>query len=358
MEQLFGPVLERPELTLSGSPGYAHRTAARGLWESKADRFAGAILLAEMLGWCDERIRTAAWGESYFDPAELQGKSDRYNALRIVMEQEWGLDMAALLEQAWQSETLADCPTFGEWLVTLPQTVPVYSAASSMRPGLPTDQTPAAKANDVAVRTLVAAAQRLEQLGNLHGAAEIYRQALGLAGAGTPLTQQVQSLQDGLEAKSYIGNPALDSPSALGPGASSTLSSKDAIDEHTRGSPVPSTINILVSKSDTGSSETDDTAIVALERNNSVATVPATTGVPKRWKAKAALAILFAAVFIPVVTPLANPRSDVCCGVSWPDSQPAGQCSKCRDTSGGQRLLFPPGHQPHQIQRYRYQYVL
>ena len=52
VEQLYGPGLERPNVLPGGSPGYAHQTAPDGLWSSEADRFAGAVLAAEMLGEC------------------------------------------------------------------------------------------------------------------------------------------------------------------------------------------------------------------------------------------------------------------------------------------------------------------
>ena len=119
VEQLHAPGLERPELLPGGSPGYAHKTAPDGLWGSVADRFAGAVLLAEMLGWCDERVRETAWGENYFDPAEMQQDCERYHILVQVLREYWGDSVATLFGRAWRSETLADCPSFGEWLVAL-----------------------------------------------------------------------------------------------------------------------------------------------------------------------------------------------------------------------------------------------
>ncbi len=122
LEQMFSCSLERPEAVPGGSPGYAHVSAPAGIWSSQADRFAGAVLVAEMISWCDERIRGAAWGESYFDPQESQRRSERYLLLRQVLSELYGPATAALLERAWFSETLADCPTFAEWLLVLPST--------------------------------------------------------------------------------------------------------------------------------------------------------------------------------------------------------------------------------------------
>jgi Tol biopolymer transport system component len=123
VEQLHAPGMDGPPIVTPGSPGYAHHSASAGLWEPAADRFAGAVLLAEMLGWCDERVREAAWGESYFDPAEIHKRSERYHLMKHVLADRWSGEVARLLERAWQSDTLADCPTFGEWLLTLPENV-------------------------------------------------------------------------------------------------------------------------------------------------------------------------------------------------------------------------------------------
>lgn len=131
VEQFHGPGLERPVVLPGGSSGYAHRTALSGLWQPEADRFAGALLLAEMLGWCDSRVREAAWGESYFEPGEMHRSTDRYQTLHQVLRQRWGLGIAQLLDRVWQSEILADCPTFGEWLATLPEQVPDPQAPST-----------------------------------------------------------------------------------------------------------------------------------------------------------------------------------------------------------------------------------
>lgn len=115
VEDLYGPGLARPERVGGGSSGYAHKTAPRGLWRADADRFAGAILLAEMLGWCDERVRRIAYGEQYFDPGEVQQSSERYQVLLEVLRKQWGTQVAEAFAKVWFSETLDACPSFQEW---------------------------------------------------------------------------------------------------------------------------------------------------------------------------------------------------------------------------------------------------
>jgi uncharacterized Zn finger protein (UPF0148 family) len=126
LEEMFVPGLLPPSSLPGGSPGYAHRTAPQGLWGPESDRFAGALLLGEMLGWCDERVREAAWGEGYFEPAEMQSNCERFRILKTVLEERWGKDLADSFEQAWFSDTLRICPTFTEWLAALPETVPAF----------------------------------------------------------------------------------------------------------------------------------------------------------------------------------------------------------------------------------------
>jgi len=199
VEQMYGPTLRRLPLLPGGSPGYAHKTAPDGLWAPDADRFAGAILLAEMLGWCDGRVREASWGENYFDPAEMQQDADRYRLLAGALQERWGAGVAVLFERAWRSETLADCGTFGEWLVTLPEKVPV-----AIFPLPPVEEEPVAKAADDTVKVLLDLGRRLEEQGNVAGALEAYRQAQLLAVEGSGLAEELRLIVQDLEAKQAI----------------------------------------------------------------------------------------------------------------------------------------------------------
>jgi hypothetical protein len=124
VEQMYSPEFRRPSVFPGGSPGYAHRMAPEGLWTEEADRFSGAVLLAEMLGWCDERVREAAWGENYFKPREMQRDGDRYRTLLEVLRTRWGEPVGSLFERAWQSDVLSECATLGEWLLLVPKSVP------------------------------------------------------------------------------------------------------------------------------------------------------------------------------------------------------------------------------------------
>jgi hypothetical protein len=198
LEGLYAPGMPQPQELSSGSAGYAHPQAAGGLWSPEADRFAGAVLLAEMLGWCDPQVVQAAWGESYFDPAEMQQQTPRYRTLVTALERRWGSAVAALFERAWRSDTLADCPTFGEWLVALPEQPPIgiTRVVASPEPGKEerfAALTPVEAAAEI--RALMQAARRMEDKGGPESALELYRQALGLAQAHPSLRSLAREIE-------------------------------------------------------------------------------------------------------------------------------------------------------------------
>jgi tetratricopeptide (TPR) repeat protein len=185
LEGLYAPGMTRPQELSSGSAGYAHRQATGGLWGPEADRFAGAVLLAEMLGWCDPQVVQAAWEESYFAPAEMQQETPHYRTLVAALERHWGSSVARLLERAWHSDSLLDCPTFGEWMVVLPEKLLVEETRKRKKERKKGDsqdtEREARETLGPSVRALMEAARRLEEQGKLDGALEVYRQALEVA---------------------------------------------------------------------------------------------------------------------------------------------------------------------------------
>lgn len=116
VEDLYSPWLTPPPFIPAGSPGYGHRAIAeRGQWGPVGDRFSGALLVAEMLAWADQRVRSAAWGESYFAPKELfDPESERFKTLRKTLRV-YNPGFAEAFEQAWRSQSLDDCPPLKTW---------------------------------------------------------------------------------------------------------------------------------------------------------------------------------------------------------------------------------------------------
>jgi hypothetical protein len=121
VEQLYAPGLKCPEKLAIGTPGYVHRTLSDQSWGENADRFAGALLLAEILGWCVPEVRAAAWEASYFSSEEMHKDSARLETLSTALKRCWGNSVVTLFERAWYSNILNECPTFGEWLIALPE---------------------------------------------------------------------------------------------------------------------------------------------------------------------------------------------------------------------------------------------
>lgn len=114
VEDLYAPGFNPPASLPAGTEGYAHKTAAAGLWEPSADRFAGAVIIAEMAAWWVPEVRRAAEDEHYFAPDEMQQDSPRYQLMRRVLD-DLEPRLAELFEQAWFSDDLEDCPRLKEW---------------------------------------------------------------------------------------------------------------------------------------------------------------------------------------------------------------------------------------------------
>jgi len=240
VEGLYAPGLLRPEALPSGSSGYAHRTAHEGLWGPTADRYAGAILLAEMLGWGDKNVRKVAWSETYFDPDEMPGRAsagtprpERYQILLAALGRHYGENVASLFERAWHSETLADCPTFGEWLVALPEkmadrelqitedqpqtgepsellvTLPEKTTDHELQatdnqprtiePSSAVDEEPSEDTTAATICALMQAARTLEEENNLIGALENYRKAQSLAATEQGILTELNIIVQDLE---------------------------------------------------------------------------------------------------------------------------------------------------------------
>lgn len=196
VEGLYGPGLKQPRDIMSASPGYAHQSTPGGVWGTEADRFAGAVLLAEMLGWYDARVRDQAVGDpGYFAAREVQQPSERYDILIAALREQWGEAVTRLFERAWRSETLWDCPTFGEWLVVLPESRHSSVTVNRTEPG-----------SERRIRTQLQQAQTLEEEGRLAEALDTYRQVIAFLPAGHVLADELELVAQDLESR--LATPA------------------------------------------------------------------------------------------------------------------------------------------------------
>lgn len=115
VEDLYSPWLTAPPMVPAGTPGYQHReSGSGGQWRPSGDRFAGAVLMAEMLGWAHHEVRENAFGESYFAPEELQQETPRYHLLQDVLTV-YDEGFAEAFNEAWHSDSLESCPPLKTW---------------------------------------------------------------------------------------------------------------------------------------------------------------------------------------------------------------------------------------------------
>jgi hypothetical protein len=124
IENLYMPNAPAPARRSLGSPGYQHRSLdGRGQWLPEGDRFAGALLLTEMLVWWDPTVRaqTQTESDSLFQPRELQEVgSAKWQAVRDAL---WAVcqPVLPLFDAAWASSDLAACPELSAWALALIQ---------------------------------------------------------------------------------------------------------------------------------------------------------------------------------------------------------------------------------------------
>lgn len=119
VEDMFGPGLPQPGSFPQGTDGYQHKTSranSKGQWRATGDRFAAAILLAEMLAWHSPDIRKAADEEHYFPVHELQDPSSANYQLMMSALTNISSKIARNFERAWHSNSLDECPSLSEWV--------------------------------------------------------------------------------------------------------------------------------------------------------------------------------------------------------------------------------------------------
>lgn len=124
IEGLYIQGAPMPKLRSQGSPGYQHcHLDQRGQWRPDGDRFAGAILITEMLTWVNPFVRalTPDNAESLFQTRELQGNRTRRWEMVWKTLKEICPPAVTLFEQAWTSRDLSECPDFSMWSLALIQ---------------------------------------------------------------------------------------------------------------------------------------------------------------------------------------------------------------------------------------------
>ena len=115
LEELFGPGFPPPATLTGRTSGYARDTFSKtDFWSGVGDRFAGAVLAAEMLALSAPRLASTCHGDSFFDATTIGAPDSPH--YRSVVDYLRGLipDFAALFARTWSAPDLARCATIAE----------------------------------------------------------------------------------------------------------------------------------------------------------------------------------------------------------------------------------------------------
>lgn len=184
-----------PAASPAAGARYRHPGAQASERTLEDDRFAGSLLLAEILGWCDERVVAASAGETYFDPDELQQQSSRYRTILISLGRFWGGEVARVFAAAWHSSRLHDCPSIAEWArlieilpmpsqrLRMPASGAVAEPGSAGRPPVTLPSGVAGPTREQRARTELERGEALAREGRLAQAVDALQEAYKLAPA-------------------------------------------------------------------------------------------------------------------------------------------------------------------------------
>ena len=121
----------------AGTDGYYHRTSRKqGQWCPEGDRFAGAILISELLTWHVPEIQAAAGRQatSYFQETDLASPTPHNDRFKLMVDvlKTGSKDIATLVEQAWTAPNLTDCPRLTTWYEALKAAKPTDANSFTM----------------------------------------------------------------------------------------------------------------------------------------------------------------------------------------------------------------------------------
>jgi len=123
IEEMYGQqmVPPPPDCVPAGAPGYLHpEVAEHGAWNRYGDRFAGGVMLAEMLGWCDLDVREIGYPDgSYFNPDEIREEGERYNVLLGSLRKNYGELIAGLFHDVWTASRIMEIPSASDWIIEI-----------------------------------------------------------------------------------------------------------------------------------------------------------------------------------------------------------------------------------------------
>lgn len=193
VEELYAPDIKKPEILPGGSPGYAAEYIRDGVWTASADRFAGAVLLTEMVTWHSEDVRKQKADDmSYFAAEEMQKETARYRQIKKVLRNTLGKAASILLERVWKSRSLEDCPSFAEWFDAFP--AHIQEAAIRKKQEWSQKVQVPSRHLTMGVEALLEIAAVFEGLGNKNAAQREYRYIISHFPENKAVTEEINLL--------------------------------------------------------------------------------------------------------------------------------------------------------------------
>lgn len=201
IEELYAPELNEPKALPGGSPGYAANYVKDGVWSKDADRFAGAVLIAEMAVWHEEEIRKGKADDfSYFDADEMQKETERYKKMSRALKSTLGEKAAELFTKVWESKSLKECPSFSMWFELFPDSVKEFVQASHER--YMASKKASVPLGTMSLDTLLQIAAAFEGLGNKKAAHAEYQFIMNQFPEQRAVVEELQLLLDDKEENS------------------------------------------------------------------------------------------------------------------------------------------------------------
>jgi len=124
LEDMYLPGAPAPSEDYTGSPGYRHRSGDQGAttWRREGDRYATAVMAAEMLVLTNRKLARLATDTGYFaSHCQDDDGAKRFDSAQGILANS-APGFARLFKQAWFSESLSDCPKIVDLRASLDET--------------------------------------------------------------------------------------------------------------------------------------------------------------------------------------------------------------------------------------------
>jgi hypothetical protein len=109
LEDMYLPRGPRPVVTTPGTPGYSHPNV-KSTWQPDGDRYATAVLSAELLLTSNEMLARHGSSSGYFTGHRKEGKAQERFTFAEPYLHEVAPGFCKLFVEAWMSDSLASCP--------------------------------------------------------------------------------------------------------------------------------------------------------------------------------------------------------------------------------------------------------